>query len=122
TAGKLATNHSRERAEEPVEQTGEQGGGGEGEDPAGGDVANGGEAQSAAVGGHGAGYAGAEHMGSGDGKAPGVGGEDGGHGHQLGAGALRVGKMLLADSLAHGDHNTLPAHHGPQSQRQGNGH
>ena len=50
-----------------------------------------------------------------------VGGKDGGHGDQSGAGALGVGEVLLADFLANGDHDALPADHGAQTQRQGHG-
>ena len=85
-------NILRDGAEEPIKQAGEQGGRREGEEPASQDVAHGAEVQAAAVGHHGAGHAGAENMRRAHRQAPGVGGEDGGHGHQLGAGALRIGQ------------------------------
>jgi hypothetical protein len=43
------------------------------------------------------------------------------HGNQLGACALGVGEVLLADLFADGDDDALPADHGSHAQRQGDG-
>ena len=51
-----------------------------------------------------------------------VGGKDGGHGDQLGACALRVGQVLLADLLADCHHDALPARPSCPAQRQRHGH
>jgi hypothetical protein len=40
------------------------------------------------------------------------------HRHQFGGGALGVGQVLLADALADGDHDALPADHRAQAERQ----
>ncbi len=50
-----------------------------------------------------------------------IGGEDGEHGHQLGAGALCVGKVLFADLFANGDDDALPSDHGAHAQSQSHG-
>ena len=49
-----------------------------------------------------------------------IGGDDGDRGHDFSRGALRVGQVLLADLLAHGDDDALPAHHGAEAQSDGN--
>ena len=46
-----------------------------------------------------------------------VGGADRGGGNQFGRRALRVGQMRLADLLADGDDDALPADHGAQPER-----
>src|ERR1035437_2577570 len=109
-------------AKHHVKQAGKQGGGGHGEHPAGGDIADRGHAQDAAACRHGARDAGTENVGGAYGQSELVGGEDGGHGDDAGAGSLRVGQVVLADFFAYFDHYTLPTDHGAEAQGQRNGH
>ena len=46
-----------------------------------------------------------------------VGGADRRHGDEFGRGALAVGQMRLADLLADGDDDALPADHGAEAER-----
>ncbi len=52
-------------------------------------------------------------------QTEGIRGLDRRHCDQLRGGALRVGQMRLADLLTDGHDDALPAHHRPESQRDG---
>src|SRR6516164_1616799 len=110
-----------ELPEGPEEEAGEHHGGGKSQDPCHKQVADSTPLQARAVGGHGAGYAGREHVCGTDGQTKSVGGANGGHRRNFGGCALCVSQVVLADFLAHGDHNALPANHGPEAQCQSYG-
>ena len=70
-----------------------------------------------AVGRHGAGDARRQHVGGRDRQAVDVGGRDRRRRRDLGRRALRVGQVGLADLLADGDDDALPADHGAEPER-----
>ena len=57
-----------------------------------------------------------------DGQSKLISGKYGRHRNQSGAGALRIGQVLLTDLLAYRDDNASPADHGAESKRQRDGH
>ena len=57
-------------------------------------------------------------MGGAHGKPQHIGDADGHHGNEFRSRSLSVSHVSLADLLADGHHNALPADHGSQSQRQ----
>ena len=122
TISSHSPSHPQGEVAEQEQHGRQQAGGGKGQDPGQADVAECPHLDARLVGPHGSGDARGKDVGRADRQAAEVGQADGRHGHELGAGALGVGQVGLADLLGHGDHDPLVADRGADAQAEGHAH